>query len=202
MKMPLLAGSSTQNSARIWKSLYAFFDTRKPLPLSAWTTPSASFQLASPIWFHWSRLLPSNRTTQPAWPDDWLDCPRTATPSNSSPRMGTDQRFMLISSHYGDLPGFSLDCLNHSKPRCRPKAAAGMGVWGLGGGGGGGWVLCGAVGVVAGPAGVFAGRPPGLVSPRRRPGASGSPPQGYYAPPSYYAAPGYYVAPAPPVWGW
>jgi hypothetical protein len=52
MKMPLLAGVSTQNSARSSKSAYEPFDTRKPVPASACTTPSVSFQFASPILFH------------------------------------------------------------------------------------------------------------------------------------------------------
>jgi hypothetical protein len=58
MKIPLFVVWSAQNSARIWKSLYEFFDTSwPPLPLSATMAPSSARQLASPIRFQLSRVL-------------------------------------------------------------------------------------------------------------------------------------------------
>src|SRR5512145_3220891 len=67
MKMPLFVVSSAQNSTRRSKSLYAFFDTRKPpLPLSATTAPPSARQLASPTRSKFSSpLSPSMSVVQP-----------------------------------------------------------------------------------------------------------------------------------------
>src|SRR5215467_8993465 len=71
--MPLLASSLGQNSTRTTKFLYEFLVTRYPasLPaiLSTTMAPFSTRQLDSPTWSHPSRLLPSNRVTQPA---SWL----------------------------------------------------------------------------------------------------------------------------------
>src|SRR5256712_9322975 len=94
--MPLLASASTQNSDLIWKSAYELFDTRKPLPLSACTTPSASRQLALPIWFQLSRLEPSNSVAHPASPcaDGELEQPSTVQPAASNAATAIDELFM------------------------------------------------------------------------------------------------------------
>src|SRR5262245_6671029 len=66
MKMPLLAGVSTQNSALISKSVYGCLVTRyPPMPLSAWSTPSAIVQFASPTLLNASMFFPSNNVVQP-----------------------------------------------------------------------------------------------------------------------------------------
>src|SRR5207237_8588714 len=64
-KTPLLASSSTQNSALISKSAYEVFVTRNPLPVFACTTPSTNCQLASPIASNADRSLPSQSVTHP-----------------------------------------------------------------------------------------------------------------------------------------
>src|SRR5258708_21014229 len=94
--MPLLASASTQNSDLIWKSPYELFDTRKPLPLSACTAPSASRQLALPIWFQLSRLEPSNSVVHPASPcaDGELEQPNTVKPVTRNAATGIDDLFM------------------------------------------------------------------------------------------------------------
>src|SRR6267378_4425290 len=99
--MPLLASASTQNSDLIWKSPYEFFDTRKPLPLSACTAPSASRQLALPIWFQLSRLEPSNSMVHPASPcvDGELEQPRTVKPVTRHAATVIDALFIAISSN-------------------------------------------------------------------------------------------------------
>src|SRR5207302_2376563 len=99
-KMPLFALESTQNSDLIWKSAYEFFDTRKPLPRSACTTPSASRQLALPIWFQWSRLEPSNSVVHPVSPcaGGWLEQPKTVKAIASNPATMIDELFIAISS--------------------------------------------------------------------------------------------------------
>ncbi len=86
MKTPLLASSSTQNSARSSKLPYRFLDTRKPFPLSATTTPSSRRQLASPILFQLSRSLPSNRVIQPCWVWAATGLKRIAAPKAVKPR--------------------------------------------------------------------------------------------------------------------
>src|SRR6266851_8030086 len=98
--MPLFASASTQNSDLIWKSPYEFFDTRKPLPLSACTAPSASRQLALPIWFQLSRLEPSNSVVHPASPcaGGQLKQPKTVKPIPSNPATMIDEPFIAISS--------------------------------------------------------------------------------------------------------
>src|SRR2546427_7122247 len=98
--MPLLASASTQNSDLIWKSPYEPFDTRKPLPLSACTAPSASRQLALPIWFQLSRLEPSNTVVHPVspCPDGELEQPRTVRPVSSNAVTVIDELFIAISS--------------------------------------------------------------------------------------------------------
>src|SRR2546427_12878592 len=97
--MPLLASASTQNSDLIWKSPYEPFDTRKPLPLSACTAPSASRQLALPIWFQLSRLEPSNSVVHPAspCPNGGLEQPKTAKPGTSNAATAIDEPFMRFS---------------------------------------------------------------------------------------------------------
>src|SRR5262245_28934762 len=66
MKMPLLAGVSTQNSALISKSVYGCLVTRyPPMPLSACSTPSAIVQLAAPTLLTASMFFPSNNLVQP-----------------------------------------------------------------------------------------------------------------------------------------
>src|SRR6266513_1986801 len=98
--MPLLALESTQNSDLIWKSAYEFFDTRKPLPWSACTAPSASRQLALPIWFQLSRLEPSNSVVHPEspCPDGELEQPRMVQPVTSNAATVIDEPFIAISS--------------------------------------------------------------------------------------------------------
>src|SRR5215471_10842704 len=84
MKTPLFASSSTQNSALTWKSVYEFFETRKPWrlsPLSAMTEPSAILQLALPIAFQLSRLEPSKSTVHPEPEDMDEQAPSAATAS-------------------------------------------------------------------------------------------------------------------------
>src|SRR5437899_11116761 len=99
--MPLLASESTQNSDLIWKSPYELVDTRKPLPLSACTTPSASRQLALPIWLQLSRLEPSNSVVHPASPcaDGELEQPKTVMPVTSHAATMIDEPFIAISSN-------------------------------------------------------------------------------------------------------
>src|SRR6266851_1429898 len=95
-----IASVPTQNSDLIWKSPYEFFDTRKPLPLSACTAPSASRQLALPIWFQLSRLEPSNSVVHPASPcaGGQLEQPKTAMPVTSNAAAMIDELFIAISS--------------------------------------------------------------------------------------------------------
>src|SRR5258708_14988814 len=94
--MPLLASASTKNSCLIWNSPYELLDTRKPVPLSACTAPSASRQLALPIWFQLSRLEPSNSVVHPASPcaDGELEQPRTVKPVTSNAATVIDELFM------------------------------------------------------------------------------------------------------------
>src|SRR5712671_1954146 len=116
MKMPLLVVWSAQNSARIWKSLYAFFETRKPpLPLSATMAPFSARQLASPMGFQFSRPdVPSISVIQPAsaWPEGCSAQPKKASPMTSSPVMA-NKRFIAISSpvvmRIALLPGAIVD---------------------------------------------------------------------------------------------
>src|SRR5262245_28174214 len=94
MKMPLLASSSTQNSARTWKSVYELFETRKPWrlsPLSAITAPSAILQLALPIGLQLSRLDPSKSTVQ-AGPDDMDE--QAPSASAAIPMTSSDSLFI------------------------------------------------------------------------------------------------------------
>src|SRR5580698_3194390 len=74
----------------------------KPLPLSATSAPSASFQFAVPIGLQLSRLVPSNSVTQPA--SAWaatlsvLASARPAPPIENNPALSTSRRFMAIFS--------------------------------------------------------------------------------------------------------
>src|SRR5215468_2496951 len=99
MKTPLLAVASTQNSALSWKSPNSCFDTRKPLPRSAWTMPpSSSRQLALPMGSQLFRLEPSNSVLHPvcaACPEALCECQSTAEPARSSPTAIADRRFMF-----------------------------------------------------------------------------------------------------------
>src|SRR5262249_28672104 len=96
MKTPLLAVASTQNSALSWKSPYSCFDTRKPLPRSACTTPpSTSRQLALPMGSQLFRLEPSNSVVHPACPEATCESESRAEPARSSPMAMADRRFMF-----------------------------------------------------------------------------------------------------------
>src|SRR5687767_7100837 len=99
MKMPLFVVWSAQNSALIWKSLYEFFESRKPpLPLSATMTPSSERQLASPTCVQLFRLElePSSSVTHPDSEPDRPAHPTASTAMTSSPAVIADQRFIVI----------------------------------------------------------------------------------------------------------
>src|SRR5215831_7445879 len=113
-KTPLFASSSTQNSARTWKSVYEFFDTRKPCflsPLSAITAPSAILQFALPIAFQLSRLDPSNSTVHPE-PEDMDE--QAPSASAASPMTSRDSLFIgeLLLWFAFDAAGSSLHILH------------------------------------------------------------------------------------------
>jgi hypothetical protein len=63
---PPFESGVVQTSARISKSPYDCFDTRKPLALLASMTPSVTRQSALPVTFQLLRSLPLNRFVQPA----------------------------------------------------------------------------------------------------------------------------------------
>src|SRR4051812_11365887 len=113
MKMPLFVVVSAQNSARIWKSLYEFFETRyPPLPRSATTAPSSALQFASPIWFQFSRpLLPSISLVHPASLPGIIEQPATANTNANSAAAGKNRRLMafppLGSRRHGSGRGHS-----------------------------------------------------------------------------------------------
>src|SRR5262245_14964244 len=65
MKIPLLASSVTQKSAVIWKSVYDIGVTRKPVPIVAWTAPSATDQFALPTTSQPFMLVPSSSVLHP-----------------------------------------------------------------------------------------------------------------------------------------
>src|SRR3954471_15357437 len=98
MKMPLLASSSVQNSALIWKSLFESLLTRYerslPSSLSAASAPSFISQLALPTSVQSPFLLESSSVTQPSlWPDavpeNWI-----AAAAINEPAARVDRRFM------------------------------------------------------------------------------------------------------------
>src|SRR6185436_20415272 len=60
MKTPLFASGVTQNSRSRSKSAYDAAVSKKPVPESAATAPSANCQFASPTCVQPERLLPSN----------------------------------------------------------------------------------------------------------------------------------------------
>src|SRR5258705_10212452 len=100
MKMPLLASSSAQNSALIWKFLYEFLVTRwPPLPLSATNAPSSMRQLASPVLSQSPMVLPSVSVTQPGpvWPTA-CGASEMAKPAASSAMVVVNARIMMMSS--------------------------------------------------------------------------------------------------------
>src|SRR5258708_18203760 len=104
----LLVLWSAQNSARIWKSLYDFFETRwPPLPLSATIAPSSALQLASPTGVQCSMpFVRSMSVVQPDWPDICAQ-PKTTSPAKSSP----SKRFIAISPSWVETSNSAADSL-------------------------------------------------------------------------------------------
>src|SRR5688572_33353743 len=104
MKMPLFVPWSAQNSARIWKSLYAFLVTRwlVSFALSATIAPPSARQFASPTRSKFSSpLSPSMRVVQPL-PGTHDGMEEHA--ASASAAAGTSKRFILFSSlKFADL---------------------------------------------------------------------------------------------------